>query len=227
MTLDPVFLPRVVLTAAILGSIIGGSIIATFFLYPNFQLPIYFIAIPWFHLAEFLSTANYQPQRIDINSFILDNYAYFGAHLFSLLEYYLELKFSPNLKNYNIISYIGILLIIISQFLRTLAMRTAGKNFSHHIKSNLEENHKLITNGIYHYLRHPSYTGFYYWAIGTQLLLQNPLSVVLFFYLLADFFKNRIPFEEFHLIRFFGDDYKNYRKNTYILIPFINSPPNA
>ena len=41
------------------------------------------------------------------------------------------------------------------------------------------------------WLRHPSYTGFFYWALGTQLVLQNPVSFVLYSVLLWRFFYYR------------------------------------
>jgi protein-S-isoprenylcysteine O-methyltransferase Ste14 len=41
------------------------------------------------------------------------------------------------------------------------------------------------------WFRHPSYAGFYYWALGTQLILQNPLTFVLFTILLWRFFYYR------------------------------------
>jgi protein-S-isoprenylcysteine O-methyltransferase Ste14 len=40
--------------------------------------------------------------------------------------------------------------------------------------------------------RHPSYTGFFYWALSTQLLLGNPISFIGFWFVLSHFFKNRI-----------------------------------
>ncbi len=42
------------------------------------------------------------------------------------------------------------------------------------------------------WVRHPSYAGFFYWALGTQLLLQNPLSLLFFCVVLWRFFYYRI-----------------------------------
>ena len=44
----------------------------------------------------------------------------------------------------------------------------------------------------YSWFRHPSYTGFFYWALGTQLVLQNPVTFVFFAILLWRFFYYRI-----------------------------------
>jgi protein-S-isoprenylcysteine O-methyltransferase len=86
--------------------------------------------------------------------------------------------------------------------------------------------------------RHPSYAGFFYWALGTQLVLQNPLSFGVYFVLLMRFFSARIKgaslllrtwyfilriiaAEERALVNFFGDDYVSYRNEIGTGIPFI------
>jgi len=49
--------------------------------------------------------------------------------------------------------------------------------------------------------------------------------VCLVFYAFAAyaFFKDRIPYEEFKLAEFFGEEYKDYAKNVPIRMPFIKS----
>ncbi len=42
------------------------------------------------------------------------------------------------------------------------------------------------------WFRHPSYAGFFYWALGTQLVLQNPVSFSFFLVVLWRFFHSRI-----------------------------------
>lgn len=85
---------------------------------------------------------------------------------------------------------------------------------SHH------KSHELVTTGVYSVSRHPSYAGFF-WALGTQILLLNPISLILFLSLLWPFFNDRIQDEEQYLVCFFGNDYVEYRKRTPTLIPFI------
>jgi hypothetical protein len=55
--------------------------------------------------------------------------------------------------------------------------------------------------------RHPSYAGFFYWALGTQLVLQNPLSFCVYSVLLMRFFSSRIrgePYLPFVFISYSG-----------------------
>ncbi|KAG8977756.1 hypothetical protein FRB90_008715, partial [Tulasnella sp. 427] len=147
--------------------------------------------------------------------------AYHLANGIAVTEFLITKYFFPNLKTWPYVSQFGILLTIASHALRSGAMITAATNFSHAVMSKKEDTHVLVTNGIYSWLRHPSYTGFYYWGLGTQLTLQNPISFVGYSIVMWNFFHQRIPYEEKHLIKFFGSDYINYRKRVGTLIPFI------
>lgn len=58
-------------------------------------------------------------------------------------------------------------MIVIGHVFRIGAMFTAGDNFSHTIKFEKDDDHKLITHGVFKYSRHPSYFGWFLWAVGT------------------------------------------------------------
>lgn len=38
----------------------------------------------------------------------------------------------------------------------------------------------MVTSGMYTYLRHPGYFGWFLWSVGTQVLLCNPICAVAF-----------------------------------------------
>lgn len=46
------------------------------------------------------------------------------------------------------------------------------------------------------HLRHPAYFGWFWWSIGTQMLLCNPVCIVVYAAASWRFFSQRIPFEE-------------------------------
>lgn len=71
------------------------------------------------------------------------------------------------------------------------------------------------------YLRHPSYFGWFYWSVGTQLLLCNPLCTAAYAYAAWTFFSGRIPYEEALLVDFYGAEYVQYARSTVIGIPGI------
>ena len=65
--------------------------------------------------------------------------------------------------------YVGFLICVVGDCIRKCAIFTAGKNFTHLIASEHDPEHRLVTNGIYGVWRHPSYVGWFYWSIGTQV----------------------------------------------------------
>ena len=71
-------------------------------------------------------------------------------------------------------------------------MGTAGSNFNHIVQSEKKSDHVLVTEGVYAYLRHPSYFGFFWWGIGTQIVLGNVFCLVGYTVVLWRFFRRRI-----------------------------------
>ena len=70
-------------------------------------------------------------------------------------------------------------------------MHTCSDNFSHIIVEHQPKDHKLVTHGVYSVLRHPSYVGWFYFAIGTQIVLANPISFVAYVVATWKFFADR------------------------------------
>lgn len=80
-----------------------------------------------------------------------------------------SISMSPGLKQPSFLSVIGLLILIGGEILRKTAMITASSNFNHYVQHIREEGHQLVTNGVYSIFRHPSYVGWFYWSIGTQV----------------------------------------------------------
>lgn len=82
--------------------------------------------------------------------------------------------------------------------------------------------HKLITHGIYRYIRHPLYT------IGSSFILSFGMMadnwfIALFGVLAFILMAIRTPKEEANLIEKFGDDYRAYIKRTGRFLPKIGN----
>ncbi|OSD04178.1 protein-s-isoprenylcysteine O-methyltransferase [Trametes coccinea BRFM310] len=186
------------------------------------QVGFFLAAWAAFHWGEFAVTAGWNRDKCSVDSFLLENGAlYHIAHSVALFEYLTTLYFKPEWKLYPYVTAVGVALTLIGQALRSTAMIHAASNFSHVLAYRKVDGHVLVTDGIYRWFRHPSYAGFFYWALGTQLVLQNPVSFVLFAAILWRFFSRRIKAEETYLVRFFGDDYRRYKHAVGTKIPFI------
>lgn len=164
-------------------------------------------------------------------AFLLDqSKAYAVAVLCSWAEFWLGYAFFPMWKE-GVAGWAGGALVVLGaggmwlgQSIRTTGMVTAGTAFTHMIQQTRRNEHKLVQHGIYSFLRHPGYTGWFYASISTQLLLGNPVCFVLYAFAAWKFFAERIPEEEYHLFGMFRGAYLQYRKKTWILIPFIQDP---
>lgn len=185
------------------------------------QLLQMFFAIFFFHISEFvLAIAIHGTAKVTVKSLLISKH-YMLAMFFSLVEYIIEIYFFPGLKEHWWISNTGLALVVVGEILRKLAILTAGRAFTHLIRTRHEENHKLVTHGVYRFVRHPSYTGFFIWSVGTQVMLCNPVSTVAFAFVVWGFFSKRIPYEEHFLRRFFGSEYEDYVRRVPSGVPFV------
>ncbi|KAI0816760.1 putative isoprenylcysteine carboxyl methyltransferase [Xylaria sp. FL0064] len=195
---------------------------------PLWRLPFFFGALSAFHFLEFWTTAKYNTSVASIDSFLLTaNWpAYAIAHMAASLECLLTNVLFPNrawapFYSGHILLLLGLGLVFVGQAARSLAMIQAGPSFNHTIQRKKKDDHDLVTTGVYSFFRHPAYFGFFYWGIGTQLVLGNPICFVGYVLVLWRFFAARIKSEEADLVRFFGDDYTNYKKRVGTGIPLI------
>ena len=85
----------------------------------------------------------------------------------------------------------------------------------------LRENHRLITQGAYRYVRHPMYAALFLYAIGQALVLPNWVAGPSYFVAFGILFACRIRAEERMMIETFGDEYAAYMARTKLLVPAI------
>lgn len=195
---------------------------------PLWRLPFFVAALSTFHFLEFWTTARYNTSVASIDSFLLTaNWpAYAIAHTAASLECLLTQLLFPNrawapFYSGHILLLLGLVLVFVGQTARSLAMAQAGPSFNHTIQRKKKDDHELVTTGVYSFVRHPAYFGFFYWGIGTQLVLGNPICFVGYVVVLWRFFAARVRSEEGDLVRFFADDYADYRKKVGTGIPFV------
>ncbi|KAG9138208.1 hypothetical protein Leryth_001434 [Lithospermum erythrorhizon] len=185
------------------------------------QLSQMFFAIFFFHLSEYiLALAIHGKSNVSLKSLLISK-QYLLAMICSLIEYVVEIYVFPGLKEYWWLSNVGLVMVIIGEIIRKAAIITAGRSFTHLIKVHHEDHHKLVIHGVYGYVRHPSYTGFFIWSVGTQIMLCNPLSTLAFSFVVWRFFSQRIPYEEFFLRQFFGSQYEDYARRVPSGVPFV------
>ena len=210
---DPSLLPNgsrslssIGVQAFCLGFALAFCLLATIWLALDgrwiWRLPAFFACLSLFHFLEFWTTARFNMPAARASSFLLRNgKAYNIAQALAATEIILS-SFNPWYQSLTLAPYsieIGVALIVIGQSVRSLAMAEAGTNFNHTPAKTKEEGHELVTSGIYAVLRHPSYFAFFWWALGTQVLVGNKICNLGFLFALWNFFNRRIRGESKHL----------------------------
>jgi protein-S-isoprenylcysteine O-methyltransferase Ste14 len=113
---------------------------------------------------------------------------------------------------------LGILIFIAGLIITVNAQVTLKLNYSSMLR--IREGHQLITHGIYKYVRHPVYSGVILRAFAIPIYAMS-LQGFLFALTGIALFNYRIGVEEKMLIEEFGDEYLEYTKATWKLLPYI------
>ncbi len=83
------------------------------------------------------------------------------------------------------------------------------------------KDHRVVDNGPYTYVRHPSYTGVFLAFTGLGLMLFNWLALLVITVPVFAMFLWRMNVEEHALKQALGSDYEAYMKRTKRLLPFV------
>jgi protein-S-isoprenylcysteine O-methyltransferase Ste14 len=100
-----------------------------------------------------------------------------------------------------------------------LTHKALGRNWS--ISLEVREDHRLVTDGVYQYVRHPMYTAFWLWAVAQALLLPNWFAGLAGIVGFGTLFLGRVGREEKMMADSFGDAYRAYMERTRRIIPGI------
>ena len=85
----------------------------------------------------------------------------------------------------------------------------------------VRENHRLISHGIYRWVRHPMYSALFVYSIGQGLVVPNWVVGPSYLVSFGILFAFRLRAEEQMMVEAFGDDYVAYMARTKRLIPGI------
>jgi protein-S-isoprenylcysteine O-methyltransferase Ste14 len=140
------------------------------------------------------------------------------TQIFSVIEWAYYRK-TYHEFSFDLMTGIGLFLIIGGTLFRVWSIRSLGKYFTAAVQT--QENQKIITNGAYKLIRHPSYSGAYIAFIGSSVLLHANIGIIVSAIVMLTAYWYRIKVEEETLVRKFGDEYGNYQKQTKKLLPFV------
>ena len=129
--------------------------------------------------------------------------------------FYNPLITQPKVADSIILPIIGLVLLIFGITLNVIGTKELVKTKLGGVKGIPD---KIITNGVYNIIRHPINLGFMFifagwytvWA-GIYSLYFLPVLIIIF--IIVSFYEER------NLIKVYGDEYKEYKKNVGMFIP--------
>jgi len=98
------------------------------------------------------------------------------------------------------------------------ARRHLGRNWSAEVSAKVD--HQLIRTGPYAWLRHPIYTGVFGIHLGIAIA-SGEWHALVGFALLPIAYARKIRLEEQNMSRLFGTEYEAYRRDSWVLIPWV------
>ena len=116
------------------------------------------------------------------------------------------------------VRYAGLILFFAGSSLRLAAAFALGRRFSGLVA--IQPDHRLKTDGLYLYIRHPSYTGLLISMVGYALVFRSIVGLLLNIFLFLLLLR-RMSDEEKFLEAHFGNEYGSYRRRTKRLVPFV------
>lgn len=118
-----------------------------------------------------------------------------------------------------VVTYPGIILMLAGIIIRLWAVLTLKRSFTLSVQTSKEQH--LITTGIYKKVRNPAYTGSMCSLVGTALGLRGGIALVMVLIFSIICYSARIYVEEKVLRNHFGNQFTEYEKRTYRLIPYV------
>ncbi len=115
--------------------------------------------------------------------------------------------------------YVGYALVAVGLITRWYAIYSLGRSFQ--VNVTIMKDQQLMKEGIYKWVRHPSYSGLLLYYVGLGLVMHNYISLLILIVGPLFAVAMRIPKEESFLADHFGKEYLDYCKSSRRLIPFI------
>ncbi|ANQ11012.1 Protein-S-isoprenylcysteine O-methyltransferase [Plasmodium coatneyi] len=163
----------------------------------------------------------------DLNNTIYHRIIHQNAGVFN--KYKVKGSYKRAHKYHLLLVLLSMVFSLFGLLLRILGLVHCSSNFCFYVMSTdhladkcIKNKHKLVKSGVYKYMRHPCYTGWFYYALFLQLLLMNLFCFVLSFFVLWAYFYHTIRMEETYLLECYGEEYRSYKRKTpNIYIPFM------
>ena len=182
---------------------------------------VYFVEVMIASIVRTISTAKYRKLNVTLDKKTkIDVIFLVLSGIGMLVPIIYVLSSILDFANYDLpnwIGWIGAVLFGFSIWLLWRSHADLGKNWTPTL--GIRSEHKLITDGVFKYIRHPMYSAHLLWAIAQVLLLHNWIAGYSFLIIAVPLYLLRVKNEEKMMTKQFGEEYREYMKRTGRVIP--------
>jgi protein-S-isoprenylcysteine O-methyltransferase Ste14 len=114
---------------------------------------------------------------------------------------------------------VGLIMFVVFSWLQVVAYKSLKNSYAQEVV--IMKDHKLITRGIYKFIRHPQYLSQLLSDLGAGLALLSYIVVPVVVLIELPLFIMRAVLEDKLLQKYFGEEYSAYKKRSGFIIPFI------
>jgi len=119
----------------------------------------------------------------------------------------------------NWVGWVGAVLFGLAIWLLWRSHADLGRNWT--ITLGIRDEHTLVTEGVYKYIRHPMYAAHLLWIIAQVLMLHNWIAGYSFLVVAVPQYLLRVDDEEQMMLEQFGEGYREYMQRTGRIIPHL------
>lgn len=185
------------------------------------MMGFFIIYLIWVVLSEtiiYTDPETYVIEDDDKKSYLYLQFSFLIALFYATIDF-VEIHYTRIQSLEPVITVVGFAIFIISCIIRWWGFKSIGKFFNPRVA--IYEEHFLITEGAYKNIRHPLYLGSLLSFISIPIVFNSWGALLIILFTTVPALIYRIKIEEEFLIRHFGDEYREYMKNTKKMIPGI------
>ena len=117
----------------------------------------------------------------------------------------------------NWVGWVGVALFGLAIWLLWRSHVDLGRNWTPTL--GIRDEHTLVTEGVFRYIRHPMYAAHLLWAIAQVLMLHNWIAGYALLVVTVPVYLLRVDDEEQMMLEQFGEGYREYMQRTGRIIP--------
>ena len=182
---------------------------------------VYFIELVLISVVRSVSTTKYRKlTTVEDRSSAVDTTMLALAGVGMIIPLFFIFSSWLDFANYSLpnwLGWIGAVLFAGASLMLWKTHQDLGRNWTPTL--GIRDEHSLITQGIFKYIRHPMYAAHLLWALAQPLLLHNWIAGFSFLFVTIPHYLMRIGDEEKMMLDKFGDEYSEYMKNTGRFLP--------